>query len=145
MTTQNLANAITTLQAAIAGLTGIKAAPSTPPAQLSDFPAVVAYEGQGNWTFADMSALEKGLLTIVLEIHFPRSLWDYAFITLNNYTDAVPKAIAKSMYNSSIGGYVITYSNIRTTGVIPMKWGDIDTIGQKWLVEGVMVKLDLTT
>jgi hypothetical protein len=145
MTTQGLVGAIATLQTDISALTGIALAPATPPAEVANFPMVIAYQGSGNWTFANMSAIERGLLSIVLEIHFPRQLWDNAFVTLNTYTDLIPKTIAKSMYNSYIGGYVTTYSNIRTTGIVPMKWGSIDTIGQKWMVEGVMIKLDLNT
>ena len=141
---QNLANAITSIQTSIAGLTGIKSAPTTPPAQLSDFPAVVAYEGQGSWEFKEMGAMQWGLLSIVVELHFPRTLWDYAFVTLNSYADQIPKTIAKSMYDTSIGGTINNYKSIRVMGVIPMKWGDIDTLGYKFIVEGILIKQDIS-
>jgi hypothetical protein len=103
----------------------------------------IAYEGQGIWEFKEMGAAHWGKLSIIVEIHFPINLWDAAFAILYQYNELIPKTIAKAMYNNSIGGNINNYQDIRTTGVVPMKMGDVSTIGQRWMVEGIVIKQDL--
>jgi hypothetical protein len=128
MTTYNesLSAAITALQTLVAAVTGIKAAPASPPDAPSGqwplsiaFPSAGRFEGGGNVQLA-------GYHTIVVQIHYTRADLARAYATIAPYLETVVAAIAASPTLSStvtaIAGPVL-YS------FGAMTFASVDTIG----------------
>jgi hypothetical protein len=138
-----LGDAIAQVQTTVLTVTGIKAAPSVPPEQLSgEFPFSVAYPGEGNWTEA-VAGLKQILAAIVVEIHFQRGDLPSDVTAALGYGDSIPNALFKKLGTDKFGGTISAFSNIRYT-FGSMDWGSIKTIGWRFFLEGVKIQSAVT-
>ena len=132
-----LATVLSTLQTAMAGLTGIKYAPDYPPEQASDFPFVVTYPDTYRGVVNTPQDFRM-LYDIRVELHIARKdlyedvrkLLDYPEIGANALFDAL---ITNSLAHEGIEGEFGA-----------LNWGGVDTIGFVWTVKAVKVVTTIT-
>lgn len=138
-----LASAISEIQEVIAALSGIKAAPSVPPEQLSgEFPFSVAYPREGSWTQA-VQGMKQALHTIVVEIHLQRGDLPSDVTAALPYGESVPNALFKALGTDRLGGAISTFGQIRYT-FGALEWGGMATIGWRFFIEQVKIQSEVT-
>lgn len=118
---------------------GIRSAPDTPPENISVFPAVITYEGQGQWK-ADSADDYTALFSIVIDLHVARKDMARDLVTLRGLITSIPLVIVK---NPTLGGNVQTYSTIDFSGLIqliPDTTAQVGTIGYRWTIQGVKIR-----
>jgi len=110
-------DAISYLQGLIGALTGIEAAPDNPPEGMLALPYSICFVVDGTWEISP-PGVQKGLLTLRLEIHFARGVLPEAVAQAMAYNQSIPNEI---LSNPTLGGNVNTI-----TGPISFKFGEID-------------------
>lgn len=139
-----LQSAITNIKTQIEAITGIKGASDYLPDSL---PAtdnwVVLYPGQS--TFEINAGMMKELGNITIELHTPRR-GDLAgaIRRVMPYWEAIPNCIYYEVMDTQLTAAVSTVGMITCSGLISMKYNDIDTIGFRYTVTGVKIESSIT-
>lgn len=134
-----LGDAISWLQTQTRALPGVRYAPEYLPDVLADFPAVVAYEGPGD--FKPGAASEyTALYTINVEVHVSRRDMARDLKTIRPFIKSIPNI---PFLDPTLGGNVETYSNVTFSGLVgllPASEGQIPTIGYRFVIQGVKIR-----
>lgn len=129
--------AIANLQAKVLSLSGMKAAPATPPEGTGAYPFGVTYERSGemilnSYGFAD------DLSVLWTEIHVSRANLSTGIVQAMAFRDPFLKLL---IADPTLGGTVSTIRNIlRTFG--KLEWNGIETLGYRFEI-GVKVTLTI--
>lgn len=137
--------AITQAQTYISALSGIRAAPSTPPERVNVFPFVIARPGSGQIEFG-ATGTQKGLHNIVFELHIARKgdLPREVALTLP-YVESIPNLLMYKLLNDS--KWNSTISTFRSISYRFMTWDwspELMTIGIEFTVNDVKIESALT-
>lgn len=139
-----LAAAITQAQTYIAALSGIRAAPSTPPERVNVFPFVIARPGNGSIKFGATGA-KKGLHNIIIELHVARKDLPRDVATILPYCESIPNLLMYKLLNDDKwNGTIDTFESI-TYRFMSWDWSpELKTIGIEFTVNDVKIQSELT-
>lgn len=139
-----LQTAITNIKTQIAAITGIKGASDYLPDSLPNTDNwVVLYPG--NSTFEVNAGMMKELGSIVVELHTPRRAdLASAIKRVMPYWEAIPNCIIDEVMDTQLTAAVSTIGVITCSGIISMKYNDIDTVGIRYTVTGVKIESSIT-
>lgn len=128
-----LQQVIDQIQAAVGAISGIRAAPDEPPENMSVFPFAIAYSQTG--FYEQKQGRMLGSHSIAVELHVARKDLARDVQKAMSYAKSVPNAI----YAAQEAGSVTSASYLgRVTYVFgPMAWGEVDTLGFRFVVEEV--------
>jgi hypothetical protein len=129
-TTQDV---IAHVQKTIRALAGIGAAPDYPPDSLNVFPFALAYQGASEYKYNTPDDM-KTLATIEVEIHFSRQDLSAAIKRAMQYADSIPAAL---LADTTLGGTCSTFELIESSGIIPLNYNGVDTIGIRYSLRNV--------
>lgn len=129
--------AITQLQTTLAALTGIRAAPEYPPEDAAAFPFLIAYAGQGQFNAGEPAGMMKYLGTIIIDLHIARKDLPRDTAKAMVYHDLIPNEI---LSDTTIGTTVSTCGPVRTSGLIFMKYAEVDTLGIRFTIDNVKIQ-----
>jgi len=127
-------------------LSGVKAAPDYPPEDMNSFPFIVAYEGPGMWMWGTAGGTygeKKALLSIIVELHVARQNLPNDAQRASYYSDAIPNAIMKGIRTDFLNNSIDAIQQIDTTGLIALKWGETDTLGYRFTIQGIKIRSDI--
>ena len=136
-----LQEAIDEIQDQIGAISGIRGAPDEPPDSINAFPFAVAYVESGEYYIGPPQVM-TGLHTVVVESHVARKDLERDVARAMPYAKAIPNAIFAALTNS-------TFTAFQTLGAIayefgPLDWGDVQTIGFRFRLEGVKSQDEIT-
>ena len=135
-----LQTAIAQLQTTLGALTGIRNAPEYPPDNASAFPFIIAYAGPGGFTAGEPAGMMKYLGSIVIDLHLARKDLPRDVEKAMAYHDSIPDAI---LGDTTLGGTISTCGEVRTSGLIFLKYAETDTIGIRFTIENVKIQANL--
>lgn len=128
-----------TLQQVISGIqdiadavTGVRVAPDYAPDSLSVFPASVAYPESGTLT-SESDGWYIGLHNIVLELHISRTDLPKVLEKIIPLGEDVYEAL---LADPTLGNMASTYGQI-SYAFGPLRYGDLDTFGWRFILEDV--------
>ena len=128
-----LTGALSALRTLIGGISGLNAAPTTPPTSSSSYPFYVVRPSAGQWAFSDNDDTVLGTHNIAIEIHYglPAMVTPADESTIEPFGDLVKD---KLMHSSNINLTNTTNINRNTVtyqyGLLD--YGGMPTIG--WLI-----------
>lgn len=127
----------------VGAVTGIRYAPDEPPDSVSVYPFVTAFPGPGTHEYTAGSATYERLtlFTIVVQLHVARRDLERDYRELIPYADSIPNAI---MSDLTFGGTVQTFGIIETDGLVPLRWGETDTLGYEYRITDVKIRTSVT-
>lgn len=132
-----LYDAIKGVQDIVGAVSGIRAAPDEPPANMSMFPFAVAYASEGEWEMGAIGT-DKGLHQIVVEVHVtPNTNLARSIATAMPYGDLVGLAL---LADPTLGGAASTFGGVRYKFGV-MRYGGKETMGWRFFLEGVKVQV----
>lgn len=129
--------AITQLQTTLGALSGIRGAPEYPQENTSVFPFLVAYAGMGDFIAGEPAGMMKYLGSIIVDLHVARKDLPRDAEKAMGYHDTIPNAILK---DTTIGGTISTCGPVHVSGLIALKFGELDTLGIRFTVENVKIQ-----
>lgn len=133
-----LTDAVKALAGIVRGVSGVRMAPNYPPDQASVFPFAVVMARAG--TFAPGVAGEsKALHDIVVQLHVARKDLPVDVQAAMGFSDSVPLAI---MDEPTWSGTISMYQRI-SYEFGEMEYGGVQTVGWRWVVEGVKIRSNL--
>lgn len=128
---------IAAIQDVVGAISGIRAAPDTPPESINQFPFAVCYPATGAWTPVSAGWM-KGLHTVVIEIHVSRADLSTGVAQAMPYLLQVANALLR---DTTFGGTVQTFSELRYT-FGRLVWGTQGTTHIGWKMEVVGIKTE---
>ena len=132
-----LQDAMDWVQDTVGALEGMRGAPHEPTESVQVFPFSRAYAGEGVIEMNELG-MDRGLHSIVVEIHVGRQDLPRDVKKAMPYVDSVPAALLAS---PTLGGTVSTFGRIRYR-FGPMAVGGEDTIGFRFWLEDVKVQVN---
>lgn len=120
-------------------ISALKRVPTEPPETNADFPFLVGYPGPGTYTSGPPGVL-KGLHSVILELHIKRRDLAESYDDVMAVVDLIPKAIYDGLPYTYLS--TITEPGIESSGVIPMNWASVDTLGVRYTAH---IKVETTT
>lgn len=123
---------IEAIQDKIRVIDGIQAAPESLPDGARVFPFVIAYPGAGTIEHGPSSGTMKFLESIVVELHVARKHLPRDYDQAVYYVYEIPNAVF-----SALIAQVVAFSNITSSGLIPMDYAGQPTLGFRWTVNNV--------
>lgn len=121
--TKSAITAVANIQTLVAGLAGMRLAPSMPPDAMSAFPFGISYISAVDARKTTASN-KVYLYTIVTEIHVARKDLSRDVDKLDAYPTSFPDAI---WADPTLSGAVDTVNQI-TGKLVPAEWGGVDTL-----------------
>jgi hypothetical protein len=134
-----IVQAIAAIQDTVGAVTGIRVAPDYAPDNLSIFPASVVYPRTGTIDSGPAGNM-KALHNFVIEIHVDRMNLQKDLARVIPFGDSIPEAL---LDDPTIDGTISTFGVIDYT-FGPMTWGDIPTIGWRFVVNACKLQTDIT-
>lgn len=132
-------DAIKAVQDKILTVSGINAAPDYAPEQLGGaFPFSVAYPSTGNHSAA-VPGVRKFLGSIIIEIHVARKHLPTDIQSVIGFGDSIPAAL---LADPTLGGVINTFSDIDQE-FVELNWGDTQTLGYRFTMNGVKIETNL--
>ncbi|NIR67730.1 MAG: hypothetical protein GWN76_24425 [candidate division Zixibacteria bacterium] len=141
MANKTVKDVIVAIQQEVATVSGIKAAPAYPPDKMAAFPFAVAYPQNGRID-AEFGSGTKGLHNIVVEVHLARKMLNVTVESAIDYVDSIPDEMWGSIFDNTFLSTFSTFQSIsyEFTG---MSWGGVETLGVRFMIEGVKVHKNL--
>ena len=129
------------IQDQVGAISGIRGAPDEPPDSINAFPFAVAYVDVGEYHIGPPN-LMTGLHTIIVELHVARKDLERDVGRAMVYAKSIPNAVFAALKDS-------TYTAFQTLERItyefgPLDWGDLQTIGFRFRLEGVKSQDEIT-
>lgn len=118
---------------------GLRRVPTEPPETNADFPFLVGFPGPGTY-YSGPPGVLKGLHGVVLELHIKRRDLAESYDDVMALVDEIPQAIYSGLPYTYLS--TLTDTGIESSGVIPMSWGDVPTLGIRYTVN---IKVETTT
>jgi len=137
MANATLNEVIEEIMGEISGVTGLASAPDYPPEKMADFPFAVGYVDSGVYSL-ESYGMTKGLHNVAIEVHVARKLLPQAVENLLAYADRIPDEMAQELFASTFTKFE-TFQQI-TYEFAAMEWGGVETLGIRFIIEGVKVK-----
>lgn len=134
-----LAEAIDGVIDIIAGVSGIKSAPSSPPETLNIFPIAIVVPSAGTWEFGPVGE-KKGLHNIVVMVHVARKDLPKDVASSRGFGDTIADAL---MSDPTLGGTVSTFERI-SYEFGDMEWGGVLTLGWRFVIQNVKIRSAIT-
>ena len=128
------------IQVEIRKVSGINSAPDFPPDKMAVYPFVVTYPESGTID-AVFGSGTKGLHNIVIEVHLARKMLAVTVENAIAFVDSVPDELFKSLYDGDYTKFD-TFQRL-TYELAAMEWGGIETLGIRFVMEGVKVHKSL--
>lgn len=118
-------------------LPGIRqgAAPDYMEEKAAKFPFWATWAGEGAWN-SESEGMTKGLLSIRVELHVERKHLPSAVKEAMKYVEAFPKLI---LADATLGGTVSTSGEIQFSGLVPLGYAGVETIGFRWTIRDVKI------
>lgn len=117
----------------------LKRVPTEPPETTEDFPFLVGYPGPGVYLSGPPGVL-KGLHGVIFELHIKRRDLAESYEDVIALVDRIPWEIYDGLPYTYLS--TLTDTGIESSGVIPMSWGDVPTLGVRYTVN---IKVESTT
>ena len=130
--TQSLSGALARVQVLVGALSGIRRAPTDPPASMNVFPFSIAYVGAGEWTEYSNGG-KQFLGDLMLELHvafkdLPRNVAE-----LMTYAESIPNAILGD--GSNLNSTVSSVNGIRFDGLRVVAYAQgLETLAMVWAI-----------
>lgn len=135
----SLETVITQVQAYLAGVSGIRKAPSKPPDQINLFPFAVTYPFTGRWTMAPAGS-KTGLHDLVIELHVARKDLPRDYALAIAFAESIPNELFLRLKDDSKwNGTIDTFGDV-TYEFLPMTYGGVETLGWRFTVENVKIQ-----
>ena len=129
------------IQDQVGAISGIRGAPDEPPDSINAFPFAVAYVESGEYLIGPPQVM-TGLHTIIVELHVARKDLKRDVAQVMLYAKSVPNAIFAAHADSTFTAFQ-TLTGIRYE-FGPLDWGDLQTIGFRFRLEGVKSQDEIT-
>jgi hypothetical protein len=133
------------------GLSGIKAAPDYLPESVSGYPFIVAYEGQGEWTWhasASSYGEFKWVGSVVIELHIARKDMPRDVQQAVYYSRRIPEALWKKGIDKAGVTFNTMAGPILSSGLIGMEFNTVkgvgQTVGYRYTIQGIKARTEIT-
>jgi hypothetical protein len=136
MANATITEVVAEIQAEVGSVANIAAAPDFPPDKMAAYPFAVAYPEAGIIE-AQFGSGTKGLHNIVIEVHLARKMLAVTVENALQFVDSVPDELFEALFNSVYTKFD-TFQRI-TYEFTGMSWAGIETLGIRFIVEGVKV------
>ena len=129
---QSISGALARVQTLVGALSGIRKAPTEPPASMNAFPFSIAYIGPGEWTEYSNGG-KQFLGDLMLELHvafkdLPRNVAE-----LMDYVESIPNAILGD--NSNLNSTVSSVNGMRFDGMRVVAYAQgLETLALSWAI-----------
>lgn len=135
-------DAIDDVRTTLAGITGLRNVPTSIPENANVFPFAVAWFGGGTCIPTD-NGYKQGLYTIVVQVMTSRRDLSKSSAQMEGtFIADIENAL---LVDTTLGSNVDTFGELEWSGLQPMRWGDIDTIGYELQIRGVKYRAATST
>ena len=125
----------------IEAITGIKGASDYLPEQLPSVENwVLIYPGETEFIAGLPTGYMTQLYKVVVEIHTPRSVLPSAIKRIMPYYDDIPNKLFDDLFKTKLNNTVSTFGIITSTGLVSMKYGEIDTVGFQYTIHDIKIQ-----
>lgn len=119
-------------------LEGVQSAPNVIPDSHGSNCFFVVWPGPSSIEHGTAGGM-KYLESVIVELHVTRgNSMTAAYERAIRYVQTVPHAIFDVLVDNTIA-----FSNISSSGLIPLAWGETQTIGYRWTVNNIKTMLDI--
>lgn len=138
MTLSTIKAVVDAIQDKMATITGIKSAPDYPTEQVSDFPFVTTYPGKLDNAHTNSPDQFNATWNVNVEFHLARKNLPSEVQTALEFSETMLNALFKCLKDGNVahGGVEGDFTE--------MAWGDVQTIGYRFVVKKVKVQTPIT-
>ena len=122
------------IQDQVGAISGIRGAPDEPPDSINAFPFAVCFVDTGEYLIGPPQVM-TGLHTIIVELHVARKDLERDVQRAMVYAKSIPNAIFAAHAASTFTAFQTLTTITYEFG--PLDWGDLQTIGFRFRLEGV--------
>lgn len=129
---QSIEGAIARVQTLVGNLTGVRKAPTEPPASMNVFPFSICYVGAGEWSEYS-NGCKQFLGDLMLELHVSFKDLPRNVETLMDYVEAVPDAILGD--GANLNSTVSSCNGVRCEGMRVVAYTQgLETLALVWAI-----------